>query len=363
MPVKLNFWRIAGFVLLAAMAVIFFKIVVYLIISSILFLIGSPLTRKLESISIKGKKLPDALCALLTLIILAGILTIMFILIFPPLITQVNLLSGLNFYDVLHSILEKYPSLKNMLAYFGNEKEIKLALSSQISTFLNFSNFSIIINNFISYAGTIAGGTFCVLFITFFLLKDEQILRNSILSITPANKEKEIHDILHTSKKMLSKYFAALFLDMIVVGIVVGLMMKILNVQNALIIGFTAGLLNAVPYIGSVITMLIAVFLGVSGCIAANEYELISLVITKIIITMFTINIVDGFIFQPFLFSSSVKAHPLEIFIVTLMGAIIGGIAGMIVALPAYTILRIIAREFLSHFKVFKKLTEKLEES
>lgn len=358
----LNFWRIIGFALLITMMVVFFDIVIYLIIASVLFLIGTPITKKIESIKIKGKGLPSSISALFTLFILVGILITLFAMLFPPLIKQVNLLSSLNFYDVLHGILQQFPSLGDAISSFGNEKDIKIALSSQLNSFLNFSNFSLILNNFISYAGTILSGALCVLFITFFLLKDEQIIKNTILTITPADKEKEVKEILHTSKKMLSSYFAALFLDMIIVGLVVGVLMKIIGVQNALIIGFTAALLNSVPYIGPAITMIIAVFLGVSGCIATQEYEMISLVITKIVVTLFIINITDGFIFQPYIFSNSVKAHPLEIFIVTLMGAILGGIPGMIIALPAYTILRIIAKEFLSHFKVFKKLTEKLGE-
>jgi predicted PurR-regulated permease PerM len=359
---KINFWRIIGIIALIAMTVVFFNIVVYMVIASILFLIGSPITRKLESIRIRGKNIPDSLSAMLTLLILVGLFVFLFALIFPPLIKQVNVLSALNFYDVLHGILLQFPSLNEAFSSIGNTNDIKLALSSQLTSFLNFNNFSLILNNIISYAGSILGGGMCVLFIAFFLLKDETLIKNSILTITPSEYEKEVREILTTSKKMLSKYFGALFLDMLLVGLVVGLMMKILGIENALIIGFTAGLLNVVPYIGPAITMVVAVFLGVSGCIAAEEYDLIQLVITKIVVSLFIINISDGFILQPLLFSSSVKAHPLEVFIVTLMGAILGGIPGMIMALPAYTILRIIAREFLSQFKVFKQLTEKLND-
>ena len=160
---------------------------------------------------------------------------------------------------------------------------------------------------------------------------------------------------------MLSKYFTGLFIDMLIVGTLAGSLMRIMGIDNALIIGFTAGILNVVPYIGSMITMIVAVFLGVSGCIAHGDYALIMGTITKTFFGLLSINLIDGFIFQPFIFSNSVKAHPLEIFIVTLMGATIGGIAGMIVALPVYTIFRIVAKEFLTRFKFFKKLTEKLE--
>jgi predicted PurR-regulated permease PerM len=315
----------------------------------------------MENIKIWGRQIPDGISAALTLFLIAGVISLLFKMILPPLISQANLLSDLNFSDVLHNILAQFPSLEGALKSYGSEDELKTELSAQLNSFLNFSNVSLVVNDLFSYTSTILGGTLCVLFITFFFLKDERLLKESILTITPSTYENSIQDVLHTSKKMLSKYFTGLFIDMLIVGTISGSLMWIMGIENALIIGFTAGILNVVPYIGSMITMIVAVFLGVSGCIAAGEYMLIMGTITKIFFGLLSINLVDGFIFQPFIFSNSVKAHPLEIFIVTLMGATIGGIAGMIVALPVYTIFRIVAKEFLSRFKFFKKLTEKLE--
>lgn len=359
---KLNIWRITGVLLLLLLAFFFFKIVIYIIISSILFLIGAPITQRIERIKIAGKHIPDAVSALVTLVFIVSVILLLFRMIVPPLIKQVNLLADLNFYDVVHNILLQFPGVYDTLKSFGSEDELKVALSGQLNGFLNFSNFSLILDNLVSYTGTIVGGTLCVLFITFFFLKDERILRESILTVTPSNFEGSIAEILKTSKKMLSKYFAALFIDMLIVGTLAGSLMYILGIDNALIIGFTAGILNGVPYVGSVITMLVAIFLGASGCIAHEEYMLIGNVITKIFFGLLSINLIDAFVIQPFIFSNSVKAHPLEIFIVTLMGATAGGIAGMIVALPTYTIMRIVAKQFLSHFKFFKKITENISE-
>ena len=68
--------------------------------------------------------------------------------------------------------------------------------------------------------------------------------------------------------------------------------------------------------------------------------------------------LLDNFILQPNIFSKSVNAHPLEIFIVVLMGAKIGGIIGMVVAIPIYTVLRVLAKVFLSEFKVVQSITK-----
>ncbi len=72
----------------------------------------------------------------------------------------------------------------------------------------------------------------------------------------------------------------------------------------------------------------------------------------------FVTHMIDIFVFQPYIYSNSVKAHPLEIFLVILIAGSIGGIIGMLVAIPAYTVIRVFAREFLSHFKLVQKLTD-----
>ncbi|MBA3971471.1 MAG: AI-2E family transporter [Bacteroidetes bacterium] len=82
----------------------------------------------------------------------------------------------------------------------------------------------------------------------------------------------------------------------------------------------------------------------------------------KIALTFLAIQLIDAIIFQPLVISNIVKAHPLEIFLVILIAGTLAGIGGMIVAVPVYTILRIIAKEFLNNFKIVQKLTADLDE-
>lgn len=357
MKFRYYFWRILGVALLVLFSIVFFKLIIYIAISGVLFLIGYPITQKINKLKIGKLKIPSSVSALTTLLILVSVLFFLFKMIFPPLIKQVEVLSELNFNDVLHNILLQFPSFSDLIRSLGNENDFKAALLTELESLLNVANFSNAVNNFLGYAGTIIGGILCVMFITFFFLKDEQIIKNAILVLVPKKSEEAVIEILHSTKDMLGKYFIGLFIDMIIVGTLAGTLLWLLGIQNALIIGFTAGILNIVPYIGSAITMVVAIFLGVSGCIAAEQYDLISTIITKIFFTLLSINLIDGFIIQPYIFSSSVKAHPLEIFLVTLMGAIIGGIGGMIIALPVYTILRIVAKQYLSRFRFFEKIT------
>lgn len=362
--VKLNFniWRLLGFAAIILFIFYFFKIVVYLVVAVFLFLLGNPIANRLERLKFSRFQMPNALAALLTILAIVGVVVGLFFLLVPPLASEIGFISDLNFNDVMHSILNQYPSAKYLLHKLGNETELEQSISAQLNAHMNAENVSAILNHTLGYFGSALGGTLCVLFITFFLLKDENLVRESILVITPSESENAVKEIMRTSKKMLSKYFGALLLDMFIVGLSALIILSILGVKNALIIAFCAGILNMIPYIGSVITMIIAIVLGVSSCISTGSYELIGPVINKIFFTLLSINLTDAFIVQPLIFSKSVKAHPLEIFIVTLMAGTIGGIMGMVVALPTYTLIRIVAKEFLRHLKFFRKITDTISD-
>jgi predicted PurR-regulated permease PerM len=362
MPLKINIWRIIGLLAIVAFAFLFFKIVIYIAVSFVLFLVGYPLTHRLKTIKIGKHYIPEAIAALVTIFAIVSIVFGLFFLIIPPLVAEVKFLSALNFYDVFHNILDQFQGVKSLLLKLGREDDLKQNLTVQINEHLNTKTLSTTVNNIFQYFGTMFGGILCVLFITFFLLKDEMIVKNSLITIAPSGVEKEMRDVLKITKKMLSRYFVGLFIDMFIVGGSVFLFLTLFGIKSALVIAFCAGILNVIPYIGSAITMVLAIILGVSACISTGSYDQIGSTIYTIFFTLLTINLIDGFIIQPYIFSNSVKAHPLEIFIVTLMAGTLGGIFGMVVALPVYTIIRIIASEFLTHLKFFRKISEHISE-
>ncbi len=347
---------------IAAFVYLFTNVFVYLVISVVLALIGGPFTQLLSGIRFWKFKINDAIAAVLTLAMFFLLIYLIGILLVPPLVSQLTFLSTLNFHDVTYNILQNYPGLKENLSRFGTEQQIMSTVNEQVNQLVNFKNLSAVLNNTVSYAGSFLGGLFSVLFITFFFLKDERMVVKSLLLLTPSTYTREMFDILRTSKKMLSKYFIGLLIDVILVSCIVGLTMWGFGVKNALVIGCLAGVMNVIPYIGPIITLFLAIFLGVSGCIELNQYDMISGTITKIVFILIGTNMLDALFIQPTIFSNTVKAHPLEIFIVILMASAIGGIVGMVVAIPCYTLLRIIAKEFLDHFKFFKKLTQNIPE-
>jgi predicted PurR-regulated permease PerM len=83
-----------------------------------------------------------------------------------------------------------------------------------------------------------------------------------------------------------------------------------------------------------------------------------------IILGIFIITqLIDNYLFQPIIYSNSVKAHPLEIFLVILIAGQIGGVVGIIAAIPLYTIIRVILVEFYPEKKFVKRLIGGLDQN
>ena len=94
-----------------------------------------------------------------------------------------------------------------------------------------------------------------------------------------------------------------------------------------------------------------------------NGVEMPLLLFLLIILAIFIVTqFIDNYVFQPLIYSNSVKAHPLEIFIVILLAGQISGIFGILIAVPAYTVLRVIASEFISGSKLVQRLTRNIKQ-
>lgn len=141
-----------------------------------------------------------------------------------------------------------------------------------------------------------------------------------------------------------------------------GLLLIGFSFPNAILIGLISGILNVVPYIGPLIGIIFGVSVGIVLNIDMPFYtDLLPLLIYMIIVMLFT-QLIDNVVFQPFIYGNSVHAHPLEIFLVILMAGNIAGVPGMILAIPACTVLRVILREFFNKYKLVKKITRSLDE-
>ena len=141
----------------------------------------------------------------------------------------------------------------------------------------------------------------------------------------------------------------------------IGLTIVGLEFNHAVVIGLFCGLFNVIPYLGPWMGAALGLLMGAALHINVDFMSETLPMLGWMTLVFGSVQIIDNVLFQPLIYSSSVKAHPLEIFLVILAAGSMAGIVGMILAIPFYTILRVIAKEFFDNMKLVRKLTENLE--
>jgi predicted PurR-regulated permease PerM len=354
---------VAGVLLGLFMLWYFIDIVVYIIIAAVLSLMGQPIVELLSKLHIGRIKMPKWLSALITLVVLLGIL-VSFVWIFVPLISrQAAIISNINVDEVVGYFAGVIQDLQELLISWdvvSPDQTLEAVIEQRVSSLINFTSFSHIVSRLLSATGTVFIGLFSVLFLSFFFLRDRHLLKTGILLFSPDRFQEQVTHVLHKTKIMLSRYFIGLMTELITMATLITIGLTIFGIENALLIGFLGGLMNVIPYLGPIIGASIGVVLGVSSALSIGMYDEVMFVALEVVGTFAVANLIDNMVLQPLIYSRSVYAHPIEIFLVILMAGSLAGIPGMILAIPSYTVLRIVAKEFLSGFKVIDKLTENI---
>ena len=216
------------------------------------------------------------------------------------------------------------------------------------------------IDAFVSNIGSFVVGIFSVLFISFFLLKDERMMYKAVAVLADEGKERRFLRVLDKARELLSRYFIGLLIQTTVIAVIYFLLLLNLDIKNALAIAIICAFLNIVPYLGPLLGGAVMLLVVVSNNLDVDfSTDLLPLLI-KVLIGVGIAQTIDNFISQPVIFSQSVRSHPLEVFLVIITGGLLSGIPGMILAVPVYTTLKVISKEFLSEYKIVKQLTKNL---
>ena len=209
---------------------------------------------------------------------------------------------------------------------------------------------SSVVSGTASLIKTLFVAIFSILFMTFFSLKDHKIFFKMVRSWLPNTVQDNYDNILNATGKQITSYFRGVAMEMFIVGFLEFLICAILGVPNAVVIGAIGGLLNIIPYVGTLIAITVSIIIGITSLLPASpEMSLVWATVIKIVAAFGVAKMIDDFILQPFIYGKQTHSHPLEIFIVILMAGYIGGIFAMIFAVPAYTLLRIVVNEFFGN--------------
>jgi predicted PurR-regulated permease PerM len=357
-----------GIVLFLALLWYFRNIVVYILVAGVLSIMGRPLVDLFCRIKIGKWHFPRVISALFTLLIIWGII-ILFFIIFVPLVTrQINYFSTIDSGKIVQIVevpINKIESLLNSLnPKISDQLSLKDYIASKITGILNIEMIKNFLGSFVSLLGNVVVAVFSITFITFFFLKDQHLFYESILMWIPDKYVDHVTRALNSVKKLLTRYLIGIVIQSTCIMILIDIGMTIIGIdfQQALVMGLILGILNVIPYVGPWLGLFIAIIMGVASHINQDFSTVVIPMIYYMIIVEAITHLIDNVVFQPIIFSNSVKAHPLEIFVVVLTAGFAAGIPGMLLGIPTYTVLRVFAREFFYGFKAVQKITSSLSD-
>ena len=357
----------AVFCIGAAICWYFRSVIVYILLAVVVSLISRPIMVLLQKIRFKGKKAPDWLLASLTLCI-----TLLAFILFVTLIVPVmsGIVKGISLAGIENAARNISIPLANFNEFLrdtfpklGSEFRIEVALFDELKKILDVSVFSSVIGSAASAVSSIGIGLFSICFISFFFIKDSHLFGKMVASLVPDKYEQTAIDALSDIGHLLTRYFSGVLIEMTGVAIVnfLGLILIArLGFNAAIGIAVLTGILNIIPYVGPLLG-------GAIGTTLALVIKYSSLVpigldvgflwFTLIVIAIFCFTqLVDNFLYQPLIYSTSIKATPLEIFIILLIAGHVGGPMGMLIAIPSYTAARVVAYRFFGHIKAIRRL-------
>jgi predicted PurR-regulated permease PerM len=361
-----NILIIVGAIILAVIAWYFRAIVTYIIIAAVVSTIGRPLSRWLQSVKIWKIRFNTTISALLTLVAIWVVFLGFFIFLIPLLANEFGNLGSID----VNALLAQLEVPLNSISKLIFKEPISLTDGSligiagtKVASFFKISQVTDLFGTIVGAIGGMMVGLFSVSFITFFFLKDEGMFRNGLLLLTPTAYDERVSRSFDRITLLLRRYFIGLVLEVFLVAVLstIGLTIIGLDFGEAVLIGLLCGLFNVIPYlgpwIGAIVGILIVLAVNVSAPFMTHTLPMLCFMVVVVSV----VQVIDNMLIQPMIYSSSVKAHPLEVFLVIMAAGSLAGITGMILAVPVYTILRVFAAEFLSGFKLVQKLTANME--
>ena len=355
--------NLGAFAIIAALCWYFRSVLAYIIAAFVISLIGQPVFKVLKRVRFKGRSAPDWLLSVLTILIIFSLLV--------TIVTQVvPIVSGIiRDAAVMNSRISfDRDMLKRINAWIisvfpdaGRDFDILSYTLAKLRDATSFSGISSIIGSVASKIAGIAVGVFSTVFISFFFIKDEALFGKIVGALVPDRIEESVGKTILDIERLLSRYFVGLTIEVLGVMLLdfLGLtLIARIGVNYAIGIAFIAGILNVIPYVGPLVGDIVGIVLCVilkygAGVGLDVNIWLFALIVFAI---MQGTQFVDNFVYQPLIYSTSIRANPLEIFIVLLIAGHIGGILGMLVAIPGYTVIRVIASRFFYKYKPIRRL-------
>lgn len=334
-------------------------LIVYIIVASLLALITKPIVNFISQKKVGRFYIPRAISSAFVILSLAGMAITVSIFLAPKVLSEFAVLSTINFDSVSTSILDQINILKGWLSTQNLDlKNFEDGIRNAVSDFFSIQTVENTVSSILGGLGNVVIALFSITFILFFLLKEKNITTTILSDYLSEAISEHIKNIMPKIKKTIFRYSLGLLIQMTGIFTLVFIGLSLANVESALVIALFAAFINLIPYIGPMIGAIFGLVLGLGQAIAIDPSISIALLSSKIVLVFAITQLTDNFVYQPLIFSTSINAHPLEIFIIISIAGLLGGVFGMIIAVPAYSMIRIVIKEFFIHSRFVQSFTK-----
>ncbi len=323
-----------GAVVLGALAWYFARLVVYLAIGIILAYSLRPIVDRIE-----GVGLGRISSILSTFVLFVGVLSLLLTYLVPFVAAQITELSQLVSVEEISAIAATLEERVSAIIPV-QDGAVTSGVTRVFRTLFQEERITSIMGSLVDLFTNIFYAVIIVPFISFFFLKDGAKIRQSVVHFVPNRYFEITLTIIEKVESTIGRYLKGLFVQCASIATVASILLYFAGLDYALAVGVFAGLANTIPYFGPLMGFLAGALVGV---VQTGDFSLLLGVLVAMLITQVS----DNLFFQPFIFSRVAEAHPLVILFVVLIGAQLGGIVGMLLAIPVMTALRVIVQQVL----------------
>jgi len=282
------------------------------------------------------KRIPRWLGVLMIYIVLLAIVSLAIYLVIPPIVHQVQQLSS------------TFPQVyERIVGYFDSANELSGQIFEPIKSGLdNLSkSFSNISGSVFSAVSTVFGGIvsfLAVLVMTFYMTLEEDGMKKFIKSAAPLKYQPYLISKVKRVQMKMGMWLRGQLILSLIIGVLVYIGLLIIGVDYALVLALLAAVTEFVPYVGPILGGIPAVFLALTQSPIKAAFVVVLYVV---------IQQLENSVISPKVMQKAVGLNPIIVILALLIGGTIGGLAGVILAIPAVTILSVFVEDFFGNKK------------
>src|SRR5699024_10678760 len=336
---------LASISLLIYLLFYFSTLVFYAIVAIIISYLLDPLVSRIQAAGI-NRTLGIALTLSALIMVLVWISTN----VLPVVVSEmVELASQLNIQNI-QSITQQIEQRLVEKFTFLPEHFLSTNITQTLQNFFNLGQLQSALSDLIGLFTNIFWAALVIPFATFFFLKDGSKIRRDILRLVPNKYFETTLSLIDKVETRLGIYFRSVMLQSLIVALASWLGLTIVGLNNALSVGIAIGLANTIPYFGPMIGYILSIVVSI---IEVGDFSLI----LPCIIAIACVQLLDNMVLQPLIFSRSADMHPVAILFIIMVGAQLGGILGMLFAIPVATVIKITVNQIrwsINNYHIFR---------